>query len=340
MNSPRFIRDDWPLRAFHADDPYNRLWRELFHFAGHDAAREVIRSPDGNVFERFRNAIKLADEFIAEYEEGGNLVDVVPLYYGSLWLGLAMAFCTLGPNDIGSASGHHGLKAANLDKWPFKLTEAFVEPLVQTGSCSIINRALGGDDICGIPFKLLDLLRAIPHLDNDLEKVESGTSAFRLAYDPTTLAVVHEGRTVEGCVFPRTPGKISSGWVNDHLAVSDYLMQSQFQILDVPSRRVRWTPANRETFAELEQVLIDAPSGKYFLPKLRGKVVPEYVICLMVLYALSSLARYYPDVWVAMWEQQTHEIFILRSFVYHAQRTVPRLALNHLTKRTNVPILH
>jgi hypothetical protein len=72
------------------------------------------------------------------------------------------------------------------------------------------------------------------------------------------------------------------------------------------------------------------------LPKIKGFAVSEYAIYLAVLFVISHLARYYPDYWVPMQRDRTDEFFLIQDFLDVAEDKIPNLALNHLSRQTNV----
>ncbi len=96
---------------------------------------------------------------------------------------------------------------------------------------------------------------------------------------------------------------------------------------------LRWRRLRKDS-DEFKQVMVETPHGLFLLPKIKGFVVPEFALYLLVLYGLSSLVRYHPDVWFPMLEDQTDEYFVVRSFMLAAQRRLPSLVLNHLNRRT------
>jgi hypothetical protein len=336
MNSLNALSEDWPSYIIRADDPYRALWRELFHHAGYEAAAPLFEPLDEDLFREFRNAIKLADEFVADFEDAGETVDVVLLYYGALWLGIATAMVTLGRRAIEHTYPNHGL-AANVDLWPFSLSEATVAVTDKMGALSLINAAFGGDELAGRPFKLMQLLQAIPYIAGDLEKVKADTSAFRFGFDPTILAFVLGDRKVVG-TFVGGPKSLTPGFLRDHVAASTYLLSRDLAVTNSEGHRIEWTLSGRSWDEEIDQVLVSAHGAKYFLPRIHGKALAEYTICLIILFALSRLARYNPNIWIRMRDSQTNEMFVLRSFVLYAQRAIPTLVLNHLTKRNHVLI--
>lgn len=306
------------------------MWRELFHFRGDDAARRVFASaPDDKYFRKFRSAITLADAFIQEFEDALDLVDAVPLYYGTLWLGMAVAYVTLGPLDLDGAGANHGLKCTVIS--PFSLYETTVVGKNPRGACSLINKAFGGDDLMQTRFTLLDLLRAVPQLDDDLVKVNSETSALAFKLSDTAITAF-DGTKIGGHIVASQ--KVTDGYLKSKLVAYEYLSSNGLTVNEKDSR-IGWIPT-RYWREELEQVCLSPPGGLYFLPKIGGIVMPEFTIYLMVLYTISNLVRYYPDVWVQMNDDESDEHFVIRSFIHEAKKNVPRLVLNQLTKLTNL----
>ena len=327
MNSPRFLYDDWPSRAHFSDDAYSHLWRQLLHFAGGDAARRAMSfSPEKNQVLRFRHAIELADTYIQEFEDANELIDAVPFYYGTYWLGMAVAYATL---DLNSAvTARHGLHRVATSS-PFSLKESFIEAEGSSAVAATINEAFGGENIFGRRFSILELLQALPEMQDDLERMtDCKTTAIKVEYDGGGFGA--EGNIILARVS--STFDINEGYLTSRVAVSDYLKANGLSIIDEKAGTIKWE-ATRPS--EFEQLTINAPQGTFFLPKLHKQVIPEFLIYLMVLYQLSNLARYEPESWIPLFEEQSDEYFVIRSFMRVAKEKIPRLALNHLTRHTN-----
>jgi hypothetical protein len=333
MNSLNHIVDNWRTREIFSEDPYHSLWRELLHFRGREAAlRAIQQASDRTQMEHFRDAIELADEFWTNFEDTSETIDPIPLYYGALWLGMAVAYTGLPADRLTNLEPSHGL---TLTTAPFP--QPFLNSSVNVrnaGSFSLINEAFGGHQLSG-QIKISDLIAALPELIDDLPKVSRETGA--VLFRPRDRAPLSD---LEAQTFAnnRSEGIIKAGFplnlgsIVDNLAVGKYLQEhkltynSQYSIIS-------WH-GTRERFVEAAQLCIETPHGLFLLPTIRGRVISEFSIYLMCLYALSVLARYHPQLWLRTVDDDTDEHFVIRSFMLTAKTKIPSLVLNHLTRQT------
>jgi hypothetical protein len=334
MNSLSHIAEDWPLREIVSDDPYHALWRELLHFHGRDAALRAMQSAtDRTQLEKFRDAIALADLFWENFEEAGETIDPVPLYYGALWLGMAVAFTSLPADRLVNLEPSHGLTLT---------TGVFPQPFLNSainvrtsGAFSNINEAFGGEEISG-RVAVSDLITAIPELLDDLSRVNRETKAMqfvpreRAPLSDLEMQAFANNRS-EGLIRAHFPLSVES--LRDNAAVGQYLSSHGLALMSGRPGVFSWF-GTRERFNEGMQICIDTPHGWFLLPTVRGKIISEFAVYLGCLYALSVFARYHPELWLRTVEDETDEHFVVRSFMLVAKVKIPELVLNHLTKRT------
>jgi hypothetical protein len=142
-----------------------------------------------------------------------------------------------------------------------------------------------------------------------------------------------------------TEDTISDGWLRDHIAVYTALRERDLAVVKgYDGRHIAWrrwkespeTLYGRDDTAELRAAAIQFNGRHYFLPTIKRIAVSEYAIYLAVLYVIGQLARYYPDYWVPMQRERTEEFFLIQEFLDTAEDKIPNLALNHLSKQTNV----
>lgn len=332
MNSLNHIAEDWPRHEVFSEDPYHSLWRELVHFAGRDAADRAMQyAPDRTKFDDFRNAMKLADEFWLNFEDAEEVVDAVPLYYGAYWLGMACAYVSLARDRLASIEATHGL-TFTMGKLPQPFLNSNVG-ISRAGVFARINEAFGGEPL-GDQLNVGALIAALPQLIDDLGKVNRKPEIIR-AMPPDYM-----GHQLEAVQFPNMicvatieahfPVSVES--LSAHAAVGSYL-RSHNLMYDPTRKRAAWT-GTRDRFDEVYQLCVETPAGTFLLSRIQGKVVSEFAIYVIVLYALSMFVRYSPNVWLRMIEDQTDEFFLIRSFILLAKKAVPQLALNHLTRQS------
>ncbi len=337
MNSPRFLDELWSRRIMHSSDPYKAIWKELFRHSGGEASDRVLRAAGTDLrnTEPFRNWIALSDEYWLAYEDASELIDSVPLYYGALSLGNAIAYATLGSAQMATRTRGHGL---TLD-FNLASNRVILDTVLNfnhsTEAFGLINEALGGDSLIGSNASVLELIRLLPELSDRLEHFGVASKAYEFTFtaarreiggsatsDVDIIATIRTGRVQ----------RVSDGYIRDNFAIADYLSRSSLSIEN--DRAIKWSP-RRAVVEEIGNISISALGTSWFLPKLRGFVVPEYSIYVAILHVFSVFARYVPEYWLKIRENLTDEWILIRDFIDIAEEKVPRLALDHFTRQTN-----
>lgn len=338
MNSPIFLSSHWGLKTTHARDSYNTLWREIFRYGGADAADRVFLTPgaDNRNVARFRRAVELADEYWIAYEESAEAIDAVPLYYGSLSLGNALSYATLGSARVAQRTKGHGLSVDSNITTRHAVLNAKIHFGAANDAFGMINESLGGDPLVGSSKSVLDLIRALPELSDRLDLFNCSSTAYEVNFTPGPRpAGAATGAAVDVVGSLRRPGggpPLNMGYVRDTFAISSYLEANSLAI--VSRDEFKWAPT-RPSRDEIANLAIRARGAWWLLPRLNGNLIPEYCLFLAVLYALSVFARYIPEYWLKMREDRSDEWFLIRDFMDIVEEKVPRLALNHFTRQTH-----
>ena len=348
MNSLNFVNEDWPLVERSSRSPHATLWRDLFRYAGKDLSERLFLRPaaDPDFHKSFTNALTLADDMIAAWENVDDpFAGLVLLYYGALWLGNAVALCSLNGSVLRRRRATHGLGVSIAPEEPRPFLNGKIDFGSDEESFGTINLAMGGGSLAGRTPSVADLLQALPEMGSSLKHLGLQCAAIELTardsrQDESDVLVVSPAM-LAGVV---TDDTISEGWLRDHLAVFDGLRERGLTVaagydgrhivwhrLRDPSDS-RWLPDS----AELRAVAIPFARRHYLLPKIKRVAVSEYAIYLAILYSLGHLARYYPDYWINMQRDRTEEFFLIEDFLDIAEDKVPNLILNHLSRHTNV----
>lgn len=322
------------MRSVHARNPYTSLWREVSRFSGGDAADRLMlhAGADSRNVDQFRRAVSLADEYWVAYEDSSETIDTVPLYYGALSLGNALAYATLSSARVAERTPGHGLSIDFDIRKKNSVLSTNVSFQQSTDAFGIINEALGGDTLNGKTFKILDLLQMIPEISDRLEHFGT-TTAYEVTFSPGPRKNADESYAgdVIARVRSRHGASISLSYVRDNLAIADYLQSANLQI---EGDSLKWT-TSRAALIEFDNIAIKARGSWWLLPKIGAKLVPEYCIYLAILHTLSVFARYVPNYWLKIQEEHGDEWVLLRDFISIAEETVPRLALNHFARSSH-----
>ncbi len=329
MNSLNFVNENWPLVERISRSPHGTLWRDLFRYAGKDLSERLFLRPvaDPDFHKSFTNALTLADDMIAAWENVDDpFAGLVLLYYGALWLGNAVALCSLNGSTLRRRKATHGL---GFSINPEEL-RPFLNGKIDFGSdeesFGTINSAMGGESLAGRTPSVADLLQALPEMGPSLTHLGLQSTAIELTTraslqdDDDQLVVSHA--VIAGVV---TDDSISDGWLRDHLAVFERLRERGITIASgYDGRHIAWRrlrdPSNSYWLpdsAELRAVAIPFARRHYLLPKIKHVAVSEYAIYLAILYSLGRLARYYPDYWIAMQRDRTEEFFLIEILPRH-----------------------
>lgn len=332
MNSRQYVAETWPLQGRAANDVLRSLWRELNRYAGRDAAERAYRRThnDSTAIRSLQNCVHLANEYYSAYELASPSIDTVLIYYGTVWLGKAAIYASLPPGTTPGTS--HGI-SPRIDpaaKYPFFHAKLHVQDRNET--FSLINRAFGGDDISGRTFDLTDWLKALPELDADLKSV-LGTGTLALESLPLASSVSDMRAQSGRMVHSITPAQYcTDGYFSENVAVYRYLKTRN--LLFLPSNQVAWDRQQRDEADEARAVFVNVNGKRYLAPKLNGSYIAEFALLTGILHALSSLARFFPDTWLEMLNNEGDEMFIIRQFLNLAAEKAPNLALNHFSRET------
>ncbi len=338
MNGIKHLADTWPRHVRYTDNVARTLWRELSRYGGTDAADRAFQlwRADDRYCTDFRAAIRLADAYFLAFEDAEESIDADMLYYGSMWLGYAVSYLSLGPAELREASTGHGI-VVSVDSGknnPFLNTRLNIG--AESQMLGRVNKALGGDSLEGMAFSAADFLCAIPELDEHLREIDGhGTAAVRLSPAPGVAFTESEPISRNNFIVS-VPGKknITHGWMRDNVVAYPYLKSRG---LDIDRFGHLGWHRTRTVAEELSAVCVECPGPVYFLaPTISKRRVPELTVFLAILFALSRIVRYNPRFWLTIEENQTDEYFLIRQFVDLAVRKVPNLVINHLGKRTFV----
>ena len=338
MNSPRFLSQAWEQRILHSRNPYTSLWREVSRYAGGNAADRVLNSlgADARNIQAFMRSVALADEYWVSYEDSSNVIDSVPLYYGALSLGNAIVAATMSSSHMTSRTSGHGLKVVP----DFTKRDAVLNCRIAFGgsldSFGFINDALGGDPLSGLDCKFIDLLTLLPELSGRLEHfalslVTEVTLSPAKRWHDSAAATADSGSMIAARFRPLDLVKLNLGYVRDKLAISAYLSEVGATVAD---GQLYWS-TKRSPPTEIDNLTISARGARWFLPKMHGKLIPEYCIYLAALHTLSVFARYLPTYWLKIQEELCDEWVLIRDFIAVAEEKVPRLAINHFAKASH-----
>lgn len=329
MNSVRYLSENWPLQIRASTDGVRALWRELNRYSGRDASeRAFAKSRGDSKFEEpFRNAIRLADEYFSAYEDSSEVVDPVLLYYGAMWLGNAVIYVTLTRPQIEGRDERHGITPNIADEENTPFLKARVNIQSRNATYNLTNMAFGGDDLSGNTFEVLDLLAAIPEMDEHLQQpIARNSVALRITESPQDLKHwTSEKGTIEVFLDPK---KANEGYFRDNVAIYAYLAERNVQFA---GGTVTWE-RSRPGDEELRALTIFSNASRFLLPKLRGLVFSEPSLYIGVIHALSELARYHPEAWIKTIDKGGDEYFIIRQFMHLAESKLPLLALNQLSR--------
>jgi len=329
MNSQRYLPEDWPLEVRPSTDGVRALWRELNRYSGRDASERVFgRSGGDTKFEEpFRNAIRLADEYFAAYDDSSDVVEPVLLYYGSMWLGNAVNYVTLTRGEIEEREERHGIVPVIREDQNNPFLQAKVNVKKKNATFNLTNVAFGGDDLTGRTFDVLDLLAAIPEMEQHLQQPAVGKStAVRVTPSPQDFKHWASDKGTIEIFLERT--KASEGYFRDHIAIDSYLAERKVRF---GAGTVSWE-RTRPGDDELRAVAISSGVSRFLLPKLQGLVFSEPSLYIGAIHALSELARYHPEAWIKTIEKRGDEYFLIRQFLHIAESKLPLLVLNHLSR--------
>ncbi len=346
MNSLNRLRETWPLDERRSQAPHAALWHELFRFTGHETAKILFREShaESNFLKPFLNAISLADDMVKAWEDvDDDFTGSVLLYYGALWLGNAIAFVTLNGEQLDRRQAAHGLEVKFDFAKTFPLLEATINLTADTGAFGIINGAFGGSSIAGQTFLVKDLITAIPEMRHSLPHVHLSSRAIEAQWigdvpgDSATEFLLRAWPHLDvDLLVDHTP---NPSWLRDNLAIGVYLNEQSVRNDPALERRITWNSAlfsdePRSAAEELLATSIEHDGRRFFLPTIKRRVVSEYAMYLGIMFVIGHLARYYPDYWIDMQRERSPEFFLIREFLDLAEDKIPRLALNHLQRRT------
>ncbi|HKU67217.1 MAG TPA: YaaC family protein [Candidatus Baltobacteraceae bacterium] len=346
MNSLNRLREVWPLDERRSRAPHSALWHELSRFAGRDAAEVLFREPhaDAKFLKPFLNAVTLADDNVKAWEDvDDDFTAAVLLYYGTLWLGNAVAFTTLSGEQLSKREAAHGLEVA----FEFRSSSPLLEARINTGrgtqAFGTINAAFGGASLSGQTFQVRDFLEAIPELRHSLPHARLRPRVIEAVWtgdvpgDDYLDEALRSFPNIEVDIQDHVPS--GPGWIRDNIAVGAYLIEQGGSDAIFVDNRITWDRASvngsvRSPEDELLATTIVHDGRRFFLPTIKQTAISEYAIYLAVMYAISVAARYSPDYWIEMQRERTVEYFLVREFLELAEDKVPMLALNHLRRTT------
>lgn len=373
MNSIQYLHETWPRRARYTTNANRALWRELARFGGRDAADRLFRGAPGDPrnVERFCNSINMADSYFIAYEDADESIDALLLYYGSMCLARAVIYACLPFTEIDGWEPKHGITPA-IDlgqRLIFLDSKLAIGGSKQT--FSLVNQAFGGDPVFGRTFSIRDILASIPTMctfiqepfgidPNTFEFTQSDSLFTYQATNPATGAKVGgggrfsreatgpidiygDGVNISVVVGGQISGLASSdeAYLRDHIAVYPYLEghhvkvegeRISWQLARNPSA-LTWEAARSAVDSELSALLVPANGTRYFAARVKKFVLPEFSLFYCLVFALSTLCRYYPDEWLQIQERQTDEHVLMRELLHNAEHRIPLLALNHLTHK-------
>lgn len=345
MNSLNRLAELWPLDKRRSRIPHSTLWHEIFRLSGDGAATILFRqAPASPGYKKsFIHALTLADDFVQGFENvDDDFVGSVLLYYGAYWLGHAVALATLDSEALGAREGSHGLDVQFDFSNEFPILEAKIDPGKPLEGFGTINRALGGESLNGREMRTCDFVSAIPELRHSLPHLHLKSRAIQVISfvdggDEASETIERMSRTIS--LVLHVEQTITKEWIRDHIAVASYL-SDQGVSPDAAARQISWTRAPskhgfRSVEDELRAVTIEHDGARFFLPKIKQRIVSEYGAYLAVLFVICSAARYQPDYWIQMQESRSPEFFFLHEFLDLAEDKMPVLALNHLTRCTH-----
>lgn len=345
MNSLNALADLWPLEERRVRNPYTALWHELFRFTGRDHSENLFKRlyTDDRYIRKFRNAINLADDMIQAWDDvNDDFTGAISMYYGSLWLGMAVAYSSLSGSVLENINPAHGISVRfEFDKSrPF--LDAFLTIKNDNQDFALINKAFGGESLGQTEVRVRDVLAMIPEMKTFLLHVDVQSKAieFKARSDsdgPENLIVKN---TIES-IYINTENAISVQWVRDNVAVSSYLMNAKLKEEHYDNgffwdRNCKNDKPSRDSASELRAISLLHGGQRFFWPKIKKKVMSEYAAYLSVLFVIGHAARYFPDYWVAMQEEKTREYFLIREFLDIAQEKIPGIALNHLSQKNYI----
>jgi len=285
--------------------------------------------------QQFRRAIKLADQYIIDFEDAPELVDCVPLYYGLLWLGQAAAFAALDSTALRSRTPGHGVHVSFPRSDGRMFVDARLDFEKNSDSIPTVSAAFGGGLLAGLSVTVRDLIAMIPTIAEAASDFGIQTTAVKLDFytDPDRVAGTSYWKLAD-------VDDLSIAYLRDHISAWDYLDANGVTI-DPGKCLISWKqPDGKEPIEEILSLYLPAADEKgfYLAPKLKKAVIHPYAIVLVLAFVMSKLARYEPDFWVQISEDQTDEMLLIRKIIDYAKRECANDILNQLSRRTIQPL--
>lgn len=302
-------------------------WREVSRFSGVEALNFL--NPDD-----VRASVRLADELFLAYDEANTRVDATLLYYGCMWLALALVYAkTPTVQNVG-----HGMGAV-FGNGQRVLLDARID-MRGAGRIHLLSSALAGSSLADPKIPLIDVLRVIPELDSYLSEMgEGGTTSIPVRQHHEDFSGAKWVAQQRGHYLIQLGlGKAVDLQFLQNESATLAALADRSATLVFGANQIGWAAKENDEETELRTMFMVTSSGEFFMERLISSslYVPELVAHLIILHALSTLARYYPKIWLRMVDDYTPEYHLIREFIDVCQSKFPILVLNELSEKSYV----
>jgi len=314
-----------------SDNPLGAIWRDLQRLEGvQQASRLFERTASEDSIKTFCAFIELADSYAAVAEEAETSLDPLLMYYAAMWLARGVIAVKLGIPAAELVKAH-GAKPLPAAAGSFTLLGGTVT-FARNGTLPRLAESLGGDRTEGVEFGLLELLQALPEMDVVLRETQGlGTTALSTYVHPDILRASNSKVSHIQVDFPgASPDDVSS------LPISPALEKRGAKVVAIPGATPVIWDSSAAVEEEIATLFMRTANGHFAESRIQGLYVPELVVYVAVLHALSEFTRYYPRKWLDAIARRDADYALIREFMHFAERKVPELALNELWQRTIV----
>lgn len=323
----------------YTENPEIEMWQRLFQFTYKsqilkffDEKKIIISDNKDDICETISNSLSQAKEYF-ELSENASL-NVAPLliYYGTINLVLGVTTLKYGEKLI---VNDHGMKPViskteNIIIGNQKIH--FVNP--ETGGINVFLKKLeAGITLPGLDdWTLKELLLSIPEINQEAVNCYGHETNYCYALNQTVVEngiatkIFFENRDQERIIRSlRTIPNFDKSYLYPQIIEKD---DTTYAIL------------NRKYLSD--DISITASYGQKFLigGHLKGSnniVLPQWANMYIVLFGLSSLCRYFPDVWNPFIKSDSSgEKLLIEKFLNVSRRILPNIMLSILLDKTIV----
>ena len=318
-----------------SENPENDLWRELMQFTYEANIKRYLSKKGLTADEKTLNSIAAsflqANEYYRSAKNANLQISPLLLYYGSTNLLYGMANLLSG--SINKVS-NHGMKIFVPEQMKFiaDTTIRFLSP--DDGGVHVLARSLGySNDLTGYgDWELREFLDSIAEINSD----------YIQCYEVQTgcIALLDVFNTPDGKAEKIYYSQTNKETLLDLLRNVEDFNKSYLRVttsIDHDTGREYFVLRHKITGKDISEISF---SGQPYLRAAHNKnskmvTVPTIINMYIILFALASLCRYYPETWSPfVLKDTTGEKLLIEKFMYFARRLIPNFVLNALLDNT------